>query len=104
MTSLPKRKIYLASPSTSIYLTPGTGLLVNGLLAEVTFYKNTLDKLHIKPEFIQFKEYKNPGSYSREKMTPEYRGMLEAVIRDIQDRFVKTVVAERKIPEERLLA
>jgi len=99
-----EQEIYLTSPTTSIYLNPGTGLLVNGLLAEVTFYKNTLDKLHIKPEFIQFKEYKNPGSYSREKMTPEYRGMLEGVIRDIQDRFVQTVVAERKITEDRLHA
>ncbi len=99
-----EQEIYLTAPTTAIYLTPGTGLLVNGLLAEVTFYKNTLDKLHIKPEFIQFKEYKNPGSYSRESMTPEYRAMLEGVVQDIQNRFVKTVVAERKIAEPRLLA
>jgi len=81
-------EMYLASACDSVTLNPGTGLLVNGLLAEVSFYKGTLDKLHVKPEFIEFKEYKNPGTYTRTSMTPEYRGMLESIVRDIEDRFV----------------
>ncbi|RPI28824.1 MAG: signal peptide peptidase SppA [Acidobacteria bacterium] len=95
-------EMYLASACDSITLNPGAGLLVNGLLAEVSFYKGTLDKLHVKPEFIEFKEYKNPGTYSRTQMTPEYRGMLESIVRDIEDRFVTAVAADRKISPERL--
>jgi len=95
-------EMYLASTCDSITLNPGTGLLVNGLLAEVSFYKGTLDKLHVKPEFIEFKEYKNPGTYTRTRMTPEYRGMLESIVRDIEDRFVSTVASERKMNPDRL--
>ncbi len=95
-------EMYLASACDSITLNPGTGLLVNGLLAEVSFYKGTLDKLHVKPEFIEFKEYKNPGTYTRTRMTPEYRGMLEGIVRDLEDRFVQTVASERKMSPDRL--
>ena len=68
-------ELYLAAAADSITLNPDAGLLVNGLLAEVTFYKKTMEKLGIKPEFIQFKEYKSAESYSRKSMTPEIRGM-----------------------------
>ncbi|MFB3905913.1 MAG: signal peptide peptidase SppA [Acidobacteriota bacterium] len=95
-------EMYLASACNSITLNPGTGLLVNGLLAEVSFYKGTLDKLKVKPEFIEFKEYKNPGTYTRTRMTPEYRAMLESIVRDLEDRFVLTVSSERKISPDRL--
>jgi protease IV len=95
-------EMYLASAADSISLNPGAGLLVNGLLAEVTFYKETLDKLRIKPEFIEYKEYKNPGTYTRERMTPEYRGMLEGIIRDLEQRFIDTVADERKTDPARI--
>jgi protease-4 len=95
-------EMYLASACDSITLNPGTGLLVNGLLAEVSFYKGTLDKLRVKPDFIEFKEYKNPGTYTRTHMTPEYRGMLEGIVRDLEDRFIQTVSAERKMSPDRL--
>ncbi|HXK60780.1 MAG TPA: S49 family peptidase, partial [Acidobacteriota bacterium] len=95
-------EMYLASACDSITLNPGAGLLVNGLLAEVSFYKGTLEKLRIKPEFIEFKEYKNPGTYTRERMTPEYRGMLESIVRDLEERFVTTVASDRKIDPDRL--
>jgi protease IV len=95
-------EMYLASAADSIALNPGAGLLVNGLLAEVTFYKGTLEKLRIKPEFIEYKEYKNPGTYTRERMTPEYRGMLEGVIEDLERRFVDTLATERKADPGRI--
>ncbi|RPJ58700.1 MAG: signal peptide peptidase SppA [Acidobacteria bacterium] len=95
-------EMYLASACDSITLNPGTGLLVNGLLAEVSFYRGTLDKLHVKPEFIEFKEYKNPGTYTRTGMTPEYRGMMESIVRDLEDRFVGTFSSDRKISPDRL--
>ncbi|MCH8017969.1 MAG: S49 family peptidase, partial [Acidobacteria bacterium] len=66
-------ELYLACAADSITLNPGATLLVNGLLAEITFYKGTMEKLGIKPEFIQFKEYKSAETFTRETMTPEIR-------------------------------
>ena len=93
-------ELYLAVAADSITLNPDAGLLVNGLLAEVTFYKKTLEKLGIKPEFIQFKEYKSAESYSRESMTPEIRGMYESILEDIEGRLVSVVSQDRNVSEE----
>ena len=92
-----EKELYLASLSDEIYLNPDAGLLINGLAAEVEFYKRTMDKLKVEPQFLQFKEFKSPESYTREKMTPEFRSMLESILSDIQDRFVQTVAQERRV-------
>jgi protease-4 len=93
-------ELYLASAADSITLNPGATLLVNGLLAEVTFYKGTMEKLGVKPEFMQFKEYKSAESFTRESMTPEIREMYESILGDIEERFISVVVEERDLDED----
>lgn len=95
-------ELYLAAVADSITLNPDAGWLVNGLAAEVTFYKRTLEKLRVRPQFLQFKEYKSPESFTREKLSPEVREMLESVLSDMQKRFIQTVAKERKIDEAAL--
>ena len=95
-------ELYLACAADSITLNPGATLLVNGLLAEVTFYKGTMEKLGIKPEFIQFKEYKSAESFTRETMTPEIREMYESILGDLEERFISVVAQERSLDEERM--
>ncbi len=97
-----EKELYLASPADKIYLNPDSGLLINGLVAEINFYKKMMDKLKIEPQFLMFKEFKSPEPYSRDKMTPAIRSMLEGILKDIQDRFLHTVAQERKIEEPRL--
>lgn len=92
-------ELYLASAADSITLNPDAGIMVNGLMAEITFFKRTLDKLGIEPQFMQFKEFKSPEQFTRESMAPEIRAMLESILLDVQDRFVTTVARERKIGE-----
>jgi protease-4 len=93
-------ELYLAVAADSVTLNPDAGLLVNGLLAEITFYKRTLEKLGIKPEFIQFKEYKSAESYSRESMTPEIREMYESILEDMEARLVSVLSQDRNVSEE----
>ena len=95
-------QLYLVSPADEIYLNPDAGLQINGLVAEVEFYKKMMDKLKVEPQFLQFKEFKSPETWSRENMTPEFRAMLESVLGDIQNRFVQTVARERHIEVSRL--
>jgi protease-4 len=61
-----------------------------------------MEKLGVRPQFIQFKEYKNPEIYNRESLTPEIREMLRSILEDLQMRFIKTVSTERDIEEMRL--
>ncbi len=96
-----EKELYLASAAEEIYLNPDSGLLINGLVAEINFYKKMMDKLKIQPQFLQFKEFKSAEVYTREKMTPEIRSMLEGILSDVQERFIKTVAQERKIGEAR---
>ena len=97
-----EKELYLASLADEIYLNPDSGLIINGLMAEINFYKKLMDKLKIEPQFLQFKEFKSAEPYTREKMTPEIRTMLESILGDIQGRFVHAVAQERKIDETRL--
>ncbi len=97
-----EKEIYLACLGDEIYLNPNSGLLINGLSTEITFYKGLMNKLKIEPQFLQFKEFKSPEAYTREKMTPEFRQMLEGILKDIQERFIQTVAADRKISAEHL--
>lgn len=97
-----EKEVYLASLADQIYLNPDAGLLINGLAAEVSFYKRMMGKLRVEPQFLQFKEFKSPESYTRESMTPEFRSMLQSILSDIQNRFLRTVAQERQIAPERL--
>ncbi|MEW5976641.1 MAG: signal peptide peptidase SppA [Acidobacteriota bacterium] len=92
-----ERELYLAAAADEIMINPESNLLINGLVAEISFYKRMMNKLKIEPQFIMFKEFKNPENYTRETMTPEIRSMLEGVLQDIQDRFVQAVTADRKL-------
>jgi protease-4 len=99
-----EKEVYLSSLGDEIYLNTDAGLLINGLSTEVTFYKGLMQKLKVEPQFLQFKEFKSPEVYTREKMTPEFRQMLEGILKDIQERFLQTVAADRKISSEHLRA
>jgi protease-4 len=97
-----EKELYLASAADEIYLNPDAGLLINGLMAEVGFYKRMMAKLKVEPQFLQFKEFKSAEAFTRESMTPEFRSMLESILVDIQERFVQTVASERTIDATRL--
>lgn len=92
-------EIYLASAADTLSINPDAGLLLNGLVAEIQFYKRSLQKLGIKPEFIQFKEFKSPEQYDRENLSEPIRAMLESILGDMELRFVKSVASDRGIEE-----
>lgn len=92
-----ERELYLASAADSITMNPTSGFLVDGLMTEVVFMKRTMEKLGVKPNFIQFKEYKSAETYTRQELTPEIRTMLTGVLQDIQDRFIVSIAEDRGI-------
>jgi len=94
---LEELEFYLASAADTITLNPDSTLLLNGLLAETLFFKEALEHLGIKPDFIQFKEFKSSEIFEREKFSPPIRSMRISILEDMQDRFLQTVSSERSI-------
>lgn len=93
-----EREYTLALPAGRIVCNPEAGVMLNGLLAEVTFYRGLLDNLRIEPQVLQFKEYKSAGEpLVNREMSPAMRESLTAILGGIHERFLSRVAAERKI-------
>ena len=96
------KDLYLASAADEIHLNQDSALMVNGLVAEVSFYSKMMNKLKVRPDVLQFKEYKSPESYTRSGMTPEFRSMYRSLLSDIQQRLKQALSQERGIEPEEL--
>ncbi len=96
---------FLATAGDEIWLSPEAGLMVDGFRFEVSFWRGTLDKLHIEPHFIMYKEYKSAGEpYSRYEMSRYFREHLTAVGQDMEDRLVSVIAERRKLDPEQVAA
>ena len=58
---------YVASACERVYVAPVGDLFINGLAAEVMFFRGTLDKLGVYPDFYQIGKYK----YAPDQLTPK---------------------------------
>ena len=64
---------------------PESGTLaITGVRAEITFYKDLLDKLGVKAEIMQMGAFKGTGEpYTRNSMSPEFHKQLASLIDDV---------------------
>jgi protease-4 len=92
---------YMESPSTKDYLVaaacdeismPESGsLMLTGLRAEVTFYKDLFDKLGVQADMLRMGDFKSAAEpYTRSSMSKESRQQLETVLDDF---YAKDIVA-----------
>ena len=96
------KDLYLASAADEIHLNQDSALMVNGLVAEVSFYSKMMNKLKVRPDVLQFKQYKSPESFTRSGMTPEFRSMYRSLLSDIQQRLKQALSRERGIEPQQL--
>ncbi len=95
------QQYYLATAGDVVWLSPVGGLMANGLRFEVEFWRGTLEKIHVEPHFIMYREYKSAGEpYSRTDMSDYFRESLTALGEDIQTRMVERVVDRRNLSTE----
>ena len=91
------KEYYIATAADKIYLPPAGDLYVNGFAAEAMFYRGSLDKLGIEPQFLKIGKYKNaPDQYTEKKMTDGQREVINAVLDDYYNRVVNTIAETRK--------
>jgi protease-4 len=98
-----EKEYYLATTADKIVVNPESGMLINGLIAQVQFFRKAFDKLNIEPDLIQFKEYKSAAEpLMREHMSEYFREVLDSMLTDIQERFVKNAAESRKLDPTRI--
>jgi protease-4 len=94
---------YLATACNEIWVQPLGALNLTGLNAEVPFAKETLEKLAVKPELIQRKEYKSfVEMYTHKDFSEPSREAHQAVLDSILGQLVEGIAKERKLPHDQV--
>jgi protease-4 len=94
---------YLATACDSRYMAPTANLFINGLGAEVSFYKDFFKKIGVEAEFLQIGKYKNaPDPYIRDSMSPYQKQVLENILNYYYNNIVSTIVSTRNLNVEQV--
>jgi len=97
------RDYLLASACEEIVMPESGTLAVTGVRAEVTFFKDLLDKLGVKAEILQEGAYKGTGEiFTRSGMSPEFREDIDSLVDDTYNQMIDTIAADRKLDRGRV--
>jgi protease-4 len=96
------KEYYIATACDKIIVPPPGELFINGLAADVMFFRGSLDKLGIYPDIYQIGKYKSAGDmFTQKQMTDAHREFINELLDDLFNRFVNTVAQSRKkTPDE----
>src|ERR1043165_3294681 len=96
------KEYYLATACNKIFVAPPGELFINGLAADVMFFRGSLDKLGIYPDIYQIGKYKSVGdTFTQKQMTDAHREYVNAMLDDLFNRYINAIAqARHKTPEE----
>jgi len=96
------KEYYIATACDKIYVAPPGELFINGLAADVMFFRGSLDKLGIYPDIYQIGKYKSAGDmFTQKQMTDAHREYINSLLEDLYGRYVNTIAqARKKTPDE----
>ena len=87
---------YLASAFDELWMQTMGVVSINGLNAEIPFFRAVMDKIGIYPNFFQRKEYKSAyESLTNNEMSPANRESTQQLIDDIRTEFLRDIPPER---------
>jgi len=90
---------YISAPATLIYANPGTITASIGVILKLSNIEALMDKIGIKSYTLKTGKYKDSGSPLRQ-FSAEDRAMLQSVIDNTHQQFVRAVAEGRKLPIE----
>ena len=94
--TMTEKGYYVASVADKIYLNPAGDLEWNGLDAELSFFKGTLDKLGIKPEIFRVGEFKSAVEpFIRENMSEPNKRQVTSFLNSINNHMLAGVAQSR---------
>ncbi len=90
---------YISAPATMIYANPGTITASIGVILKLSNIESLMDKIGIKSVTLKTGKFKDSGSPVRQ-FSAEDRAMLQSVIDNTHEQFVRAVAEGRKLPIE----
>ncbi|MBA3813719.1 MAG: signal peptide peptidase SppA [Alphaproteobacteria bacterium] len=94
---------YLATACQKIWLQPVGTVNLTGLNMEVPFAKGALEKLDVKPEMAQRKEYKSyVETFTRDDFSEPSRQAMQAIADSILSQFVDGIAKERMLAHDQV--
>ena len=99
------KEYYIATACDKIYVPPPGELFINGLAADVMFFRGSLDKLGIYPDIYQIGKYKSAGDmFTQKQMTDAHREYVNSLLDDLYGRYVNTIAQSRKKTPDQIRA
>ncbi len=94
---------YISAPATMIYANPGTITASIGVILKLSNIESLMDKIGIKSYTLKTGKYKDSGSPVR-KFSAEDRAMLQSVIDNTHQQFIRAVAEGRRLPVDEVRA
>lgn len=89
---------YLASSCGEIWLVPTAPVSIRGMVAEAVFFRGSLDKLKIVPEFYHIAEFKTAGNmFTEKKFTPAHKEEVEGLLHSIYQQYLSDASKGRRM-------
>jgi protease-4 len=102
--SMDRTAFYLAAACDSIYAPPPANITFIGMSSGSQHVKGSLEKLGIKPNLSQIKEYKSAAEMvTRADMSPAARENKEWLIDECWDMMTKAFLEDRRLTEEKIV-
>jgi protease-4 len=102
--SMDRKSFYLAAACDSIYAPPSAYISFLGMGGGSMHVKNMLDKIGVRPNLHQIREYKSAAEMvTRTNMSPEARENEEWLVGEIWDMLMKAFAEDRGLSEERVV-
>jgi protease-4 len=92
---------YIAAPASRIMANPATITGSIGVIMEIPNFKGLMEKLGVKSEVITSGKHKDMASVFR-GIGDEEREILQSVMNDIHEQFIKDVADGRHMPVEKV--
>src|SRR5262247_52414 len=90
------KEYYIATACDKIIVAPPGELFINGLAADVMFFRGSLDKLGIYPDIYQIGKYKSAGDmFTQKQMTDAHREYVNSLLDDLFGRYVNGIAQAR---------
>ena len=95
----------MAAACDQIVMPESGEVAIVGLRAEVTFFKNLFDWLHLKADMLRVGEYKSAAEpFSRTEMSKEFRHEMEEILDDYLRQIVDGISKSRKLDAAKVCA
>ena len=89
---------YLATAADEVFMAPAGFWTVAGVRAEITFFRQALDRLGLLPQFERIAEYKTAADiFMRPGMSEYHREVVESILDGLMSEIVTDVASARRL-------